>query len=212
MRAQLQAGLATLLLCSSVAPAPAQTIEGIEGITMLLATTFEGARLFVPGNTQLDEGASNTFIGFQAQVECSARINWESTVDGGLGLPCVPDQQNPPLGAGLKKLFNQTADECEYLVNVGAPPIRNTIVPNLQVNDPSRGFNSHSGVGFGNPGAYIPGGVCAPTSKGALPDSFVGWLLGRYIIIAVNVLSDTQCAYLVNMCTGSCSCGPFSHP
>lgn len=178
-------------------------IEGVEGVLLSLAGNLLGAQLFVPSNDVLDAGSTNFWVGFQSQVECSSDNGFSSTVEGGGGLPCVPNSMYPPFGSGLQRLPNFSADDCAFKAAIGAASVQQTVVPSLQVG------GTLTGVTFGNPPpGFVAGGVCSP--RGAQQYSFVGDLLGMFTIIAVGVLSDVQCAYLVNMCTAGCSCGPYS--
>jgi hypothetical protein len=200
------AAAAILLLAAPAARAQDEgAIPGMEQI--ILQLTMQGLldQLFNPPDNMLDPHNANTWIGFAGQNNCSMQIGYISTVPGrvpgGEGFPCVPDLQYPPLGAGMQRLTNLTPAQCSAIASAGIAVVQHTVVANYQ------SINPKSGIAFGSPDGVAAGGFCSGNSE--LKNSFAGWLLDSFTIIAVDVLSDVQCAYLVNMCTGPCSCGPY---
>jgi hypothetical protein len=213
-----RSSLAFLLGVSLAAANPVSAnplYDGALGVLIDLAGTILGARLFVPANDKLDPGPTNTFVGFQSQA-CEGP-NFASTVPGGQGLPCVPNGQYPPFGAGLLKAENVTPDDCMRRAGIGAAALKDTVlpgtdrsVPEMQINDPNSGFASNSGVGFANPGAiFVTGGVCSPAKANLY--GFAGTLAGKTVLKAPGTYSDIACAYLVNMCTEPLGCSCDNH-
>jgi hypothetical protein len=145
---------------------------------------------------------NNVWVGFQTQGPCNPRMG--SQVPGGRGFPCVPNIGNPAFGAGLQKLTGLSANDCDLKAMNGAQAILGTHVRLVQA-------IGVSGVSFG-PRAELnnlsPGGIC----DGGGHYSFVGTLEGVFLLGNPSGLSGPACAYLVNMCTGQCSCGLHFYP
>ena len=198
------AAAAALLLAAPAARAQDEgAIPGMEQI--ILELTMQGLldQLFNPPDNTLDPHNANTWVGFAAQSNCTMQMGYISTVPGGAGFPCVPDLQYEPLGAGMQRLINLTPAQCSAIASAGIAIVQHTVVASYQ------SVNPKSGIAFGSPDGVSAGGFCSGNSE--LKNSFAGWLLDGFHIIAVDVLSDVQCAYLVNMCTGPCSCGVYSY-
>jgi len=213
----MRARVAIISACMLIAWSRAQAQEAqildtvIEGVIIQMAQQYYASRMFNPANTNLDKGATNTWVGFQPQTDCGSDGNFISTAPSSYNvtLPCVPDNRPgwEPFGAGLQIMTGLTAEECNMKAQLGGLVIGHTIVPALQT------INPPSGVPFGflDPsGAPLlaAAGVCS--GSGEQRANYIGELLGVYpTIIAVNLITVTQCAYLVNM-SSFYSCGPYN--
>ncbi len=153
-----------------------------------------------PANDELTPGPNNNFVGF-APIDDVTQGNTAPGALFGLTFKGL----YPPAGVGLQIQRNLTPAQCAALSLSSSEAVALTEVPDMQLVD------THSGVSFPPPidNSSSAGGVCSPEVPPQYRLSFAGWI-GHSFSITIQVFSAAQCAFVVNTCSGSCSCGPYS--
>lgn len=185
-------------------PAISEITAGVVIESTVLATRILLGRLLSGSANDNAAISNNHWIGWQKMGPCNASTGWVNTVSNAFG-PCAPNLADPHFGIGFQWTPGLSATDCAFKHANAAQAIIGTVVPGLLA----------LGTGSGGPitpnpalGGLYPGGTCDAGG----PNGFAGWFMNEELLVSPGNLSNATCVWMVNQCTGNCSCGQYYHP